>query len=80
MIISISKMNILKYSNFSVLRHGKLYKIDVCFPNLQVEGGCHVSGKVKEFPIDERCSFVETFREQIHLKLYHYLNRIFVFV
>lgn len=54
---------------FRVVKHGKLYKVDVIFPHLQVEGACVVSGKVKEFLIDETCSFVETFRKLLPIEL-----------
>lgn len=46
-----------------MIKHGKLYKINISFPKLQVEGGCELSGNIDEFSINENCSFVESFSE-----------------
>ncbi|XP_055310570.1 uncharacterized protein LOC129573681 [Sitodiplosis mosellana] len=58
LVLGILKFNIDK---LDVVKHGKQYDVDVVFPRLQVEGACDVSGQVKEFLVDEACSFVETF-------------------
>lgn len=50
-------------SDFSIVKHGKLYSINVNFPKLQVEGACEFDVNYRSFLFNESCSFVETFSE-----------------
>ncbi|XP_031633736.1 uncharacterized protein LOC116347314 [Contarinia nasturtii] len=67
-------LGILKFKieKLHVIKHGKLYRIDVLFPKLQIEGGCELSGSIEEFVINENCSFVESFHNSTAVVRAHF--------